>query len=103
MSVTARGGYQIIDIPVAIPISDDETQNTIKVPGIFEKAKNSENKPIIVSALLNDGTRVLPQYGESFGFDEENQMYTIRVVTTASTPIGLAIFANDNVTYSVEG
>ena len=102
MSVTARGGYQIIDIPMAIPFSDDEHMNTIKVPGIFEKAKNSENKSIIVSALLGDGTKVLPQYGISFGFDEELQMYSIRVISTASTPIGIAIMSNDDVTCKVD-
>lgn len=101
MSVTARGGYQILDIPVSIPVSEGETPVTVNVPGIFEKAKNGENKPVIVSALLSDGTKVLPQFGISMGYDSGTESITVHVISTASTPTDIVFFANDGVTYAV--
>ena len=52
MSVTARGGYQIVDGANARLVLG--TVNSVKIPGIYNKAFNQVNKPCYFGGLTVD-------------------------------------------------
>lgn len=49
MSVTARGGYQIIDLKDVV--FDVQTPGYIDVPGAYEQAVNALKKPTVINHL----------------------------------------------------
>ena len=54
MSITARGGYQIVDLQnIDIPIG--QPTDKVKVPGITAQVRNGYNKPLILYNCLLDG------------------------------------------------
>lgn len=57
--IESRGGYQIVDL------LEYSTIDNLTIPGIYECAKNGQNKPIVLYNLVYDGVVMPPIYPQS--------------------------------------
>ena len=103
MSVTARGGYQILDLH-SIPLSDTK----VKIDGIFEQAKNGLNKPILIvnMCLVEDGyTGIVPPQFSFVSMDNSDigEIYIdFADPFNSGSSFKLFIQSDDNVFYDPE-
>ena len=91
MSVTARGGYQIIDL-AGYTISGTPTT----VPGIFEKVKNSK-KPILIENLKGANSDYTFDYAPIYPiFVPDGDGVYVALITEG---VALTVLENDSVIY----
>lgn len=64
--IESRGGYQIVDL-----LKFSTTDNFV-IPGIYECAKNGENKPIVLYNLMYNGVVMPPIYPQSVIINSES-------------------------------
>lgn len=96
MSITARGGYQIVDGMGGF-LSEDSP--FYKVPGIYNKALNQVNKPCYFGniRIRNNGVMVdVPFQEVTFEITDSVLYFSINTVNGSVTPL-LYINANDEI------
>ena len=101
MSVTARGGYQIVDFQdIAIP---PEGGDTVKIPGIYEMAVNCQRKPVLLcncKIFIQGNDFPMPmQYVVAQTFGGPTDPVFISVI--GDSPVSITVNPNDKVTYYV--
>ena len=64
--IESRGGYQIVDL------LEFSTTDNFVIPGIYECAKNGENKPIVLYNLMHNGVVMPPIYPQSVIINSES-------------------------------
>ena len=90
MSVTARGGYQIIDFQGL----ELNAETPVTIPGIFEQARGGLLKPTVLYNFVSDVDTYAPIYPEKVNesaediitilFSSDGYNYTIVILNTDS-------------------
>ena len=102
MSITARGGYQIVDFKnVILPVNGEGQGTPVTVPGMYDVISNiySSGKPLLLSnfSVTEEGNlkTIIPKYAYDIELAENGLFVLFFGIYTIS------IAENDAVTFNV--